>query len=179
MQLLTKYKSVWIFLLRFFGAYLIGVVAYNKYLSSFKPRLDALTIEVTEQVAAMFSWTLPEISCFYSEANPMAEIRYFDSVLLVIIEGCNAVSVMILFVAFLIAFRGKLKSYLWFVPLGILVLYLANLIRIYLIGMIRLYYPDYTQLAHDFVFPGVIYGTTFLLWVIWVKFIINKNENDG
>lgn len=179
MQLLTKYKAVWVFLLRFFGAYLIGVIAYNRYLSSFAPQLDGLTRIVTEQVASMFSWTLPSISCVYSEMNPMAEIHYFDAVLLILIEGCNAVSVMILFVAFLVAFRGKFKNYLWFIPTGLFTLYLANLLRIYLIGMIRLYYPEYTQMAHDFVFPGVIYGTTFILWVVWVKFIVNKNENDG
>ena len=109
----------------------------------------------------------------------MAEIHYFDSVLLILIEGCNAISVMILFVAFLVAFRGKIRNYLWFIPIGLFTLYLANLLRIYLIGMIRLYYPDYTQMAHDFVFPGVIYGTTFVLWVVWVKFIVNKSENDG
>lgn len=178
MQLLRKYKAVWLFLLRFFGVYLVGVLVYNTYLDQFSPQLDDITRTVTEQVARLFSTTLPEISCTYSEVNPMAQIRYYDVVLLVLIEGCNAISVMILFVSFLFAFKGTLKNYLWFTPLGIITLYVANLLRIYLIGMIRLYYPDLTNMAHDFVFPGVIYGTTFLLWVIWVKFLVKKEHDE-
>jgi len=174
-QLLRKYKAVWLFLLRFFGVYLLGVLVYNTYLDQFGSQLDDITRRVTEQVAVMFSWTLPEISCVYSEVNPMSEIRYFDSILLLLIEGCNAVSVMILFMSFLFAFKGSFKNYLWFVPLGLVVLYVSNLLRIYLIGMIRLYFPDYTNMAHDFIFPGVIYGTTFLLWMIWVKFLVKKD----
>lgn len=133
-----------------------------------------ITEGVTEQVARIFSWSLPEISTFYSGESPVAEIRYFDVPLVLLIEGCNAISVMILFVAFVIAFKGKIQRYLWFIPLGITILYLANLIRIYLIGMIVLYLPDYVEWAHDYIFPGIIYGTTFLLWVVWVKFLADK-----
>ncbi|MGB0806452.1 MAG: exosortase family protein XrtF [Salibacteraceae bacterium] len=178
MEIFKKYKSVWMFLLRFFGAYIIGVFLYNSYLSQYVTEVDNVTRMVTEQVATMLSVTLPEISCVYSTVNPMAEIQYFGVTLMVLIEGCNAISVMILFVAFLVAFQGKLKTYFWFVPSGILILYLANLVRIYLIGMIILYFPSWTNLAHDYVFPGVIYGTTFILWVVWVKYFTKKRENE-
>ena len=157
---------------------MVLVFIYNSYLSNYVTEVDNVTRIVTEQVAAMLSVTLPEISCVYSSVNPMAEIQYFGVTLMVLIEGCNAISVMILFVAFLVAFQGKFKTYLWFVPLGILVLYLANLIRIYLIGMIILYFPNWTNMAHDYVFPGVIYGTTFILWVIWVKFFTKTSANE-
>jgi len=80
----------------------------------------------------------------------------------------------LLFIAFVIAFKGTIQKYLWFIPLGITILYIANLLRIYLIGMIVLYFPNYIEWAHDYVFPGIIYGTTFLLWVVWVKFLANK-----
>lgn len=151
------------------------VLAYNAYLSQFDLEIDNVTRIVTEQVASLLAITLPEISCVYSNVNPMSEIQYFGITFMVLIEGCNAVSVMILFVAFLIAFKGKLKHYLWFVPAGVVGLYLANLARIYLIGLIILYFPDWSNLAHDYIFPGVIYGTTFLLWVIWVKYFSIKN----
>ena len=174
MELLRKYKSVWIFLLRFFGVYFIGVLLYNTYLSEFTSQIDDITRMVTEQVASLLSLTLPEITCVYSTTSPLAEIHYFGIRLVLLIEGCNAISVMILFIAFLVAFKGALKNYLWYVPFGIVTLYLANLSRIYLIGMIILYFPDYANMAHDYIFPGVIYGTTFVLWVIWVKYLTIK-----
>jgi exosortase family protein XrtF len=108
----------------------------------------------------------------------MSEIRYFGVTLLKLIEGCNAVSVMILFVSFLVAFKGKLIKLIWFAPMGIILLYGANLFRIYLIGMIVLFYPNLTNVAHDYVFPGVIYGTTFLLWVLWVKYFSIRHTDE-
>lgn len=175
MEVFKKYKAIWLFLLRFFGVYGLGVWGYNTYLSYFTTEIDQITRWVTLQVAALFSLTLPEIKPVFSVVSPIAEIHYFDSTLVLLIEGCNAVSVMILFLAFIVAFSGPLSRYLWFAPLGIIMLYIANIFRIYLIGMIVLYLPNYVDMAHDFVFPGVIYGTTFLLWVVWVKYLANKN----
>lgn len=171
MDFLRKYKAVWLFLLKFFAVYIIGVLIYNAYLAGFANSVDDITRYVTEQVAGLFSKTLPEITTVYACDSPMAEVRYFDVTLIFVIEGCNAVSVMILFLAFIVAFTGKLKHYLWFAPLGILILYVSNLFRIYLIGMIVLYYNDFTEISHDYLFPGIIYGTVFLLWVIWVKYL--------
>jgi exosortase family protein XrtF len=174
-EFLRKYKAVWLFLFKFFTVYIVGVLVYNFYLSDFITHIDGITETVTEQVAQIFSITLPEITTFYSCESPTAEIQYFGVPLVLLIEGCNAVSIMILFLAFIVAFKGALKHYLWFVPLGIIIIYLANLLRIYLIGMIVLYLPEYTEWAHDYVFPGIIYGTTFMLWVIWVKFLADKD----
>lgn len=172
--LYKKYKYVWHFLAKFFAVYILGVVSYNTYLGRFGNSVDGMTRWVTEQVASLFSKTLPEITTVYAEANPMAEIRYFDVTLIYVIEGCNAISVMILFVAFIVAFTGPLKHYLWFVPSGLGFIYLANIFRIYLIGMIVLYYNSWTEFSHDYLFPGIIYGSVFLLWVIWVKYFANK-----
>jgi len=178
MDFFKKYKSVWLFLLRFFGAYILLVFLYNLYLSQYITEVDNVTRIVTEQVASLLSITLPEITCVYSTVNPMAEIQYFGVTLMILIEGCNAISVMILFVAFLVAFRGKFKTYLWFVPSGILILYLANIWRIYLIGLIILYFPKWSNIAHDYIFPGVIYGATFMLWVIWVKYFSKSGNHE-
>lgn len=178
MELLKKYQPIWMFLLRFFGVYILGVFLYNIYLDQYSIELDGVTRMVTEQVASLLSITLPEITCVFSEVSPMSEIQYYGVSIMSLIEGCNAISVMILFVAFLVAFKGKLKHYLWFIPFGVMFLYLANLIRIYLIGLIVLYLPSWSGIAHDYLFPGVIYGSTFLLWVIWVKFFSLKPIND-
>ena len=175
MEFFSKYKSVWLFLLKFFAVYIIGVLIYNFYLNDYIDHVDSVTAMLTEQVANLFSITLPEITTFYSCEAPLAEVHYMGVPLIAMIEGCNAISVMILFIAFLVAFTGKFKQYFWFIPLGIIVIYLANISRIYLIGMIVLYFPGYVDPAHDYLFPGIIYGTVFMLWVVWVKYIVSKN----
>ena len=46
-----------------------------------------------------------------------------------IIEGCNALNVMILFVAFVVAFSGKWKSTLLFIVFGIVVISFVSSFR--------------------------------------------------
>jgi len=178
MNLFQKYKSVWLFLLKFFGAYILGVFLYNQYLGLFLPDLDIFSVSITEQLAQLFSITLPEISTAYSCEAPIGELHYYNVPFIFINEGCNAISVMILFVSFLIAFRGSLRHYLWFIPVGLVMLYIANISRIYVLGLVYLYYPDYFNIAHDYLFPGIIYGATFMLWVVWVKYFSIKPENN-
>lgn len=95
-----------------------------------------------------------------------------------IVEGCSSVGVMILFLAFIIAFSGKFKTTILFGIFGLILIYITNIFRIVLMTLAIYHYPEYQNILHDIVFPGIIYGMVFLLWVIWVrKFaIINKKE---
>jgi len=99
-----------------------------------------------------------------------------DKVVAKIVEGCTSVSVMILFLSFIIAFSGKIKTTIIYGILGVGLIYMANIFRIVLLSLAIYHYPKSTELLHDIVFPGIIYGMVFLLWVIWVKkyAIINK-----
>jgi exosortase family protein XrtF len=93
------------------------------------------------------------------------------------VEGCNAISVMILFVAFVFAFYKGSKTVL-FVLGGLLVLYIMNLFRIVGLNIVMTDYKAYGKISHDFIFPAVIYGTVVVLWLIWIKCFALKNENS-
>jgi exosortase family protein XrtF len=86
-----------------------------------------------------------------------------------VVEGCNAISVIILFIAFVIAFKGTWKRTVMFVLAGSILIYLLNVIRIALIAIALYHYPQHEHLLHGVVFPLFIYGVVFLLWVIWVS----------
>jgi exosortase family protein XrtF len=76
---------------------------------------------------------------------------------------------MILFVAFIMAFSGKLWSTIAFIFSGLLLIHVLNVLRIVLLIIGLLYYKPLENLMHDIVFPLVIYGVVFILWVIWVN----------
>jgi exosortase family protein XrtF len=85
-----------------------------------------------------------------------------------IVEGCNAISVMILFVAFILAFsKGFVKTFS-FILVGLLIIHILNVSRIALLTIGIMKYPEYEHLLHGIIFPLVIYGTVFILWIIWV-----------
>jgi exosortase family protein XrtF len=92
-----------------------------------------------------------------------------------IIEGCNSVSIIILFIAFIVAFSGPKRTTIIYAITGSLIIYLINILRIAFLTMMLYKYPNQQMVLHNLIFPAIIYGTTFLLWVVWVqKFSYHK-----
>jgi exosortase family protein XrtF len=94
-----------------------------------------------------------------------------------IIEGCNSFSIIILFLSFIIAFSGSLKSTILFGLFGSVLIYVVNVLRIIAISVLYNKFPEYQTILHDLLFPSIIYGLTFMLWVTWVKYFSKLNKN--
>jgi len=86
-----------------------------------------------------------------------------------IVEGCNAISVIILFLTFIIAFSGSIKATIIYGLFGTAFIYIVNIARVFILSMLMYKYPEYQDILHDLLFPAVIYGAVFLLWIIWVR----------
>jgi len=93
------------------------------------------------------------------------------------VEGCNAVSVIILFMSFIFAFYKGIKTFV-FVAASIIALYVMNVLRIVGLNIVTSDHPQYSKMSHDYLFPAVIYGSVVLLWLVWIKFFALKNENS-
>jgi exosortase family protein XrtF len=93
-----------------------------------------------------------------------------------VVEGCNSVSIIILFLAFIIAFKGGLKDTFFYGLFGAVTIYLVNVMRIFLIAVLYQRFPEYKVFWHDLMFPAIIYGYIFLLWIVWVKYFSHYKE---
>ena len=90
--------------------------------------------------------------------------------LLRIAHLCNGLELYVIFAIFLLAFPGSWKNKVWFIPVGFVIIYLVNLIRVISLILIQMYHPDYLQFNHKYTFVIIVYGVIFGLWVVWVKF---------
>lgn len=176
--LIKQYKAFLVFLVGFFGSYLILVGLYKIYLSQYdanKFEADGMTLLVSKQ-ANWFSKLIGQNTRITPSAfEPAYNFFVNNQQVARVVEGCNAVSVMILFASFIIGFRGSLKKTIWFVLFGVLLIHVFNVMRVSLITLGLYYYPEHKRLLHDYVFPLFIYGVVFLLWLIWV----NKFSNHA
>ena len=124
-------------------------------------------------VTANSAWFLRlfgyDASIFVSNAFPTVSLMMEGVVVVNVFEGCNAINVSILFVAFLFAYKGTMRRTLMFSFVGLLLIYWFNLFRVAGLFLIAWYFPEQLYLMHKFVFTGVIYAFVFLLWFIWVK----------
>lgn len=82
---------------------------------------------------------------------------------------CNALTLFSLFSIFIIAFPGPWKSKLWFIPMGIIIIHLSNLIRVLSLVLINYYAPSALDFNHTYTFTVFVYGIIFLMWMWWVN----------
>lgn len=171
-NLLQQYKPFLLFLGKFFLSYLVLTLIYQCYLNQLDTKnseVDGFTISVanqTEKVLSLFdnqSYTMMHLT------EPSVKLFYKNKYISRIIEGCNGLSVIILFIAFVIAFSGKFKNTALFILFGTIVIHVLNVTRIALLSIALYSYPESEHFLHGVLFPLVIYGVVFILWVIWVN----------
>ncbi|MGB5941287.1 MAG: exosortase family protein XrtF [Leeuwenhoekiella sp.] len=167
-----KYKSVILFLLTFLGTYFLLSAAYAAYLN-YGASQEYYPDVISHYVARQTAWF---IDVFGYEGTTRPNQNHPSMLLLVngvpasrVIEGCNAIAVMIMFLSFVVAFFNGWKRTIWFVLFGLVTIHILNIIRIALfsIGVYKI--PQHKDFFHDVAFPLVIYGYVFLLWIYWVK----------
>ncbi len=166
-------KTVIIFLIKFFGTYALLFLIYSFYLSATQTSSELYSCApITKTVANQskmllnaFGYT-SEIEQSENELSIRLIINNKD--IARVIEGCNSISIIILFIAFIVSFSGKFKTTFLYIIFGSLLIYFINIFRISVIAIALYEYPQYEYIFHDIIFPAIIYGVTFLLWVIWV-----------
>jgi len=93
-----------------------------------------------------------------------------------VIEGCNSVSVIILFMSFIIAFAGRKRVTFMYILAGSVLIYAINLLRIVILSIGLFHYPWRREIMHTVIFPLIIYGIVFLLWMFWVNRFSHLNR---
>lgn len=93
-----------------------------------------------------------------------------------ILEGCNSISIIILFIAFVIAFADGFKKTALFMLGGSVLIYCANVFRIVVLCAGLYHYPWRREFLHDVFFPLAIYGMVFLLWMVWINHFAKSHK---
>lgn len=145
---------------------------YNWYLSQFNTALfemDSFTLILSNQVEKVLLLFNLNTSSYLLTSEPAIRIYYNQEGVLRIVEGCNALSVIILFIAFVVSFAGKAKQTLLFILVGSVLIHVLNVFRIALLTVLLYHFKAQETFLHDLLFPTIIYGFVFLLWVFWVN----------
>jgi exosortase family protein XrtF len=167
-----QYKPFLLFLGKFLLSYLILTFLYQTYLNQFESKqneLDGFTQSVTSQSVAILSlfdnqtYSMPHLK------EPSMKFFYHGKYVSRMVEGCNGISVIILFASFILSFSGRLAVTIVYIISGSVLIHLLNLIRIILLNVALFHLPQFEHLLHDVLFPLFIYGFVFFLWVIWVN----------
>ena len=172
-----EFKPTIFFLVKFLGIYLITNLLYGCYVTAWHPRPDPVTSWVSNQSAAILRVAGYDSQSIDNTKKPTTIILNGDTSVLSVYEGCNGINSAIVFLAFLLAFGPYNKTLFWFAPLGILLVHIANLLRIVLLFFVAIYLPHYLYFSHKYLFTAFIYLVVFAMWIGWVV-KLSKASNE-
>ena len=181
-DLIVKYQSVIKFILTFLLVYAVLTFSYKLYLdasdgSKYYP--DYLTNLVAKQSQSVLQTMGYDATIAKHPNEPSMKLIVNKKFVARVVEGCNSVSVIILFISFIIAFAGKFKTTIFYILAGSVLIYAVNLFRIAILSVGLYHYPWRKEILHTVIFPLIIYGMVFLLWMFWVnRFTKTNKAND-
>lgn len=180
-DLLKKYTSVITFIFTFLLVYAVSTFAYKQYLqygSSDVYYPDYMTNLVAKQSKDLLETLGYQAQVIPHPEEPSMKLIINNKYVARVIEGCNSVSVIILFASFIIAFAEKFKTTFFYLLAGSVLIYVANLVRVVILSAGLYHYPWRKDVLHTVVFPAIIYGMVCLLWLFWVNRFSNPKKHE-
>ena len=176
---ISEVKPALKFLGIFLGCYFLLSIAYGFWIESMGTRPDPMTGEVSAEVVKLLRVFGYDVRAEQNPLGPTIFIFQGSKKVLNVFEGCNGLNVMIVFLAFVLAFGGKARNLVWFVPLGLIIIHLTNLARILWLFWLAAWDDRMFYYFHKYLFTAVIYAIVFAMWWLWIRKWNGLNETHG
>ncbi len=159
-----RYGPVFRFLAKALAVYGVWYVVYELWLLP-DGRLDTWVSMAAAQISGL---TLTGLGVDVAVEGRAVQVARTAGVR--IIDGCNGLSNIGVFVGFVVAYPGKTTRRLWFIPLGILIIFLTNVVRVSVLAGSQAYWPEAFSWLHGMPTGAPFHLTVFGLWVIWAHY---------
>lgn len=93
-----------------------------------------------------------------------------------IFKGCDAIEPMALFIAGILAFPASIRNKLLGLLVGLLCLYVLNLIRIVTLFLVGIYHYKYFETMHLTIWQVIYIILTIGLWFTWLYMSVLKTR---
>lgn len=144
--------------------YLLWFFGYEHYLAA-DGRLDVALSHNLAVVSAAGLRLLGYVVTVSADARPLITLAGQPAV--IVGHECNGLVLYALFGGFILAFSGPLRRKLWFVPLGIFLIYVLNVLRIMALCLNNYYSRQTVDFNHHYTFTAIVYASIFGLWMWW------------
>ena len=93
-------------------------------------------------------------------------------------DGCNGLTTIGLFIGFVLAFPGTWLRRAVFIPLGLAVIFLSNILRVSVLLLFLRYWPPGFELVHGLGAPTFFYLIVFGLWMVWANYSMSPSAPE-
>lgn len=156
---------------------LFAVITYGFHLLFRYYALDIMSISAVNQSSAWLAARIYDISLWFDRhilgmhitTQDPNTMWFSNGGYIAVNESCSGLKQFYQVIVLFVLFPGPWKHKLWFIPLGIFVMFITNLFRIISLSVILLWQPDYWHFSHDWILRPFFYVVLFSLWVWWVE----------
>ncbi|MCX6250405.1 MAG: exosortase/archaeosortase family protein [Bacteroidetes bacterium] len=122
---------------------------------------------VAQWIFAQSLWIITNILHINVKIAPGSVLWLDNHCGIVINPSCSGLKPIIQFIILMLLFPGSWKRKLWYIPLGIALIYLTNLVRVSSMAITGALIPDILKFTHDYILRPMFYVVIFGLWWFW------------
>lgn len=152
-----------------FALLTLWVIALSIFPRALTQCHDALIGPQTRISAAVLQWLGYEVDTWFGGGHYKSSIAIIGDGPLYVGDGCSGLELFLLFAGFILIMPGKPLHKLWFMPAGLLLILMLNIVRIISLVLIHHYRPSWLYFNHKYTFVVLVYSVVFLLWMFWVN----------
>lgn len=156
-----KYRQEIVFISLF-----VGILGGGFTFISLTPVNDNLIEPFTGLVAKASGWSLNAIGQGITMQGTIIRNERFA---VNIMNGCNGVETMIIFLAAVIAFPAPWKARIVGLILGCLAIQGVNLVRVVSLFLTGAYFPEFFDSSHTVIWQSIVILFGVLLWIFWAN----------
>jgi exosortase family protein XrtF len=159
----------------------IWKITYHFYLKPTRLIDIPLTVQTAKNTQQLLSVFYPMYNFTSQQKIPVQKIDFFgvyvmkDSKRIIgIFDPCNALEIFIIYIGFIICLPSNFKRMALYIIFGIIGLYILNILRCSVLGILNLNRSNYVDFAHHYIFTMVVYIGIFLGWASYIKQSTNE-----
>lgn len=157
-------SGISIFIIKVIAIFALWYVIYELWLLPDGSLDQWLSLNIIGNSAGVLGWLGYDVIT----VNRVISIGAFPGV--EVIDGCNGISAIGLFIGFIVAYPGDWRKKVSFSILGIGLIYIVNIIRIVVLVLTEASWPEFFDFAHDYATTAIFYFVIFALWMVWVNY---------
>lgn len=92
-----------------------------------------------------------------------------DQAVVLVNNGCNGLELFVLYMGFLICFPGSWKYKAFFIPAGVLVVFILNILRNIALVLNYRFFETTFDFNHKYTYVFIVYVVVFAMWRFWLN----------
>jgi exosortase/archaeosortase family protein len=131
--------------------------------------MHKLSLSFVRILYCQSSWIISHL--VYTGSSCLNQTIYLGSHgQLEIFEGCSGLKQFAQFGLLITMCHGRWFNKAWFIPAGIVIIHMTNIVRIVGSSLVIIYLPEYWHFGHNIAFKAIFYAVIFTLWVVWTDY---------